>query len=384
MRIAVFCHSLLSDWNHGNAHFLRGIASELLARGHNIVFYEQRHGWSLSNLMRDHGVGPLREFRQRYPGLVSVLYDLDDLDLDAALYDTDVVLVHEWNEPELVARIGKHRRSRRGMPEYDYRLLFHDTHHRCATAREQMREYDLSQYDGVLAFGDRIRDYYLREGLAREAWTWQEAADTRRFMPLSPDRIGEQMVWIGNWGDEERTSELREFFIEPVTRSRISAAAHGVRYPEEGIRSLERAGISYRGWVPNYSVPETYARHALTVHVPRRPYLEALPEIPTIRPFEAMACGIPLISALWDDPDGLFLPGSFLVARSGREMCGHIEDLMTDESLRKELIENGLASVMRRHTCAHRVDELWEICAELGVEVRDMSDSITTRVSFGG
>ena len=34
MRIVLFVHSLVSDWNHGNAHFLRGVVRELLARGH--------------------------------------------------------------------------------------------------------------------------------------------------------------------------------------------------------------------------------------------------------------------------------------------------------------------------------------------------------------
>ena len=39
MKFVLFYHSLLSDWNHGNAHFLRGIASELLARGHHVGIY---------------------------------------------------------------------------------------------------------------------------------------------------------------------------------------------------------------------------------------------------------------------------------------------------------------------------------------------------------
>ena len=37
MRIAMFYHSLASDWNHGNAHFLRGIATELIERGHALL-----------------------------------------------------------------------------------------------------------------------------------------------------------------------------------------------------------------------------------------------------------------------------------------------------------------------------------------------------------
>ena len=50
MRIVMFCHSLVSDWNHGHAHFLRGIASELLARGHDLEIYEPADAESRVNL----------------------------------------------------------------------------------------------------------------------------------------------------------------------------------------------------------------------------------------------------------------------------------------------------------------------------------------------
>jgi hypothetical protein len=55
LRFALFYHSLLSDWNHGNAHFLRGIVSELLAQGHLLRVYEPEDGWSRENLVRDYG-----------------------------------------------------------------------------------------------------------------------------------------------------------------------------------------------------------------------------------------------------------------------------------------------------------------------------------------
>ena len=48
----MFYHSLLSDWNHGNAHFLRGVARELQARGHRVEIYEPFNGWSLANIGR--------------------------------------------------------------------------------------------------------------------------------------------------------------------------------------------------------------------------------------------------------------------------------------------------------------------------------------------
>ncbi len=59
MKIVLFVHSLRSDWNHGNAHFLRGVASELVHRGHELVAYEAEGAWSAANLVRDHGAAAL-------------------------------------------------------------------------------------------------------------------------------------------------------------------------------------------------------------------------------------------------------------------------------------------------------------------------------------
>src|SRR5215210_1380406 len=156
LRIVMFYHSLLSDWNHGNAHFLRGVVSELKARGHDVRVYEPRDAWSLQNLLAEHGKTPLREFRAAYPQLDSIRYDLASLRLDAALEGADLVLVHEWNAHELVRRIGEHRARHGG-----YQLLFHDTHHRAVTDRSSLAAYDLSQYHGVLAYGNVLRDLYL-------------------------------------------------------------------------------------------------------------------------------------------------------------------------------------------------------------------------------
>lgn len=398
MRIVMFYHSLLSDWNHGNAHFLRGVVSELGSRGDDVRVYEPKDAWSLENLLAEHGEEPIKRFYASYPGLESTRYDLKTLDLDEALDNADLVIVHEWNAHELVQRVGKHRASVGG-----YRLLFHDTHHRSVSDRSSMAAYDLSNYDGVLAYGNVIRDIYLSEGWTQRAWTWHEAADIRLFHPINDLGLGAagqnpessetnqqpnnpnskiqnlksfgDLVWIGNWGDDERTAELYEFLIEPVKELGLKARVHGVRYPEEAlakrdatasIASLASAGIEYAGWLPNYEVPQVFSRYKLTIHVPRRPYTKALPGIPTIRVFEALACGIPLVSAPWEDVEGLFTPGKdFLIAHTGEEMKQQLKDLLQDEQKRKEIAHHGHQTILQRHTCAHRVDELLDIYAEL-------------------
>jgi spore maturation protein CgeB len=358
MRVVIFCHSLVSDWNHGNAHFLRGIAGELLDRDFDLRIFEPENGWSRRHLVRDHGRSAIARFHQAYPRLRSEPFLVRSLDLDDALAGADLVLVHEWSEHDLVRRIGQHHREHPG-----YVLLFHDTHHRSITDPDTMAAYDLSEYDGVLAFGDAIRDRYLERGWARQAWTWHEAADARMFHPRESDEIAGDVVWVGNWGDDERTAEIEEFLLTPVKRLGLKATVCGVRYPAEALDRLAADGVEYRGWLPNYLVPQLFSRFKVTVHIPRRPYVHALPGIPTIRPFEAMACGLPLISARWSDTGGLFTAGEdFLVADDGREMTSHLSTLMNDDRRRRELAARGRATVLSRHTCGHRVDELMTIC----------------------
>jgi spore maturation protein CgeB len=360
MRVVVFCHSLRSDWNHGNAHFLRGITWELLARGHDVRVFEPVDAWSACYLEAQEGPGALSAFQQHYPGLSSCRYRLEDLDLDLVLDRADLVLVHEWNAPACVARLGEHRR-RRGR----YVLFFHDTHHRSVTDPGAMRRYDLSGYDGVLAFGERIRMRYLDEGWASRVWTWHEAADVRLFRPRQAASDCD-VAWIGNWGDEERTAELHEFLLDPVRRLGLRGRVFGVRYPPEALTALADAGCEYRGWLPNYLVPDAFARARFTVHVPRRAYVTQLPGIPTIRPFEALACGIPLISAPWEDAEGLFAPGrDYLVARSGAEMTAAMQAVLHDDGLRAALAAHGRETILARHTCAHRVDQLLAIAEEV-------------------
>jgi spore maturation protein CgeB len=361
MKVVVFCHSLLSDWNHGNAHFLRGLCLELLARRIEVQVYEPADAWSVQNLLEDVGPEALEGFAKAYPSLRSHRYDEEQLDLAQVLAGADVVLVHEWNQPDIVRRIGEHHAEHPG-----YSLFFHDTHHRSVTAPHEMRRYDLTHYDAVLAFGEVVRRTYLENGWADRAFTWHEAADVRTFSPPVSHHYTGDLVWIGNFGDEERTAELQELLIEPVCRLGLKARVYGVRYPPAVREALARAGIEYGGYLPNWEAPRVFSEHRVTVHVPRRPYTERLPGIPTIRPFEALACGIPLVSAPWTDSEHLFArDNDYLVAGSSREMERALALLLSDEVLRFQLARAGRATIEARHTCAHRVNELLAIHREL-------------------
>jgi spore maturation protein CgeB len=359
MRYVIFCQSIASCWNHGNAHFLRGIARELLRRGHQVIVYEPADGWSRTNLARDHGEAALAEGARVVPDLAIRLYRNETLDVDEAIDGADVILVHEWSHPEVVTRLGE-RRARNGR----YLLLFHDTHHRAVTTPDEIEAFDLDGYDGVLAFGEVLREVYLSRGWGRRVFTWHEAADSALFHP-QPHAKELDLVWIGNWGDGERDEELRQFLLQPARRLALQARVYGVRYPERLRNELRGDGLGYGGWIPNHRVPECFARARATVHIPRRPYVAALPGIPTIRVFEALACGIPLVCAPWNDVENLFPKGCYLSASNADEMTAALRLLLHDSALAREISETGLRAISERHTCAHRVQQLERIIEEI-------------------
>ncbi len=355
MRIVYFTHSLRSCWNHGNAHFLRGVLRALGRLGHDVVAVEPEHSWSLDNLLADHGRSGLDAFWTAYPDLRIEMMG-PNARLDRLCDNADLVIVHEWNDPALVAAIGRLRRSQ------DFTLLFHDTHHRAVSQPDAVAAFDLSNYDGVLAFGATLAEVYRGRGWGDRVWVWHEAADTTLFHPPAHPAERNGLVWIGNWGDDERTKELQDFLLAPSAAGGMALDVYGVRYPANALGMLDAFGAQYRGWLPNARAPEVFARHLATVHVPRRFYLTHLPGIPTIRVFEALACGIPLVSAPWIDCEGLFRKNvDFLMVQDGEAMRRALIDLREDRGLRGELRMRGLETIRARHTCDHRAAELMGI-----------------------
>jgi spore maturation protein CgeB len=147
----------------------------------------------------------------------------------------------------------------------------------------------------------------MRHGWTARAWTWHEAADVRVFHPIGDEACEGDLVWIGNWGDDERTAELNEFLIAPVRKLRSRARVHGVRYPDE------RDASSRKHESNTADGCRVSRRHGLT------------------RSFER------------------------------RCMLMHLHDA----DLAARLAAHGRRTIRARHTCAHRVDELLAIFAEL-------------------
>ncbi|HEY2235093.1 MAG TPA: glycosyltransferase [Candidatus Angelobacter sp.] len=365
--IALFAHSMVSDWNHGNAHFLRGLMRELVRMGHTVRCYEELTSWSLTNLMKQEGeraIEAIDSFRRAYPELDIRFYKSGDAEfprfLEEELKETDLVLLHEWNDPQVVNQVLALKKK------FGFLALFHDSHHRAHTRAGEILKFHLHLVDGVLAFGEAIRRIYVDGFGVNRAWTFHEAADVEQFHPIQR-RKEIDVVWIGNWGDDERAAELEEFLIQPaLDLPELHVVVHGVRYPDVALQKLVSANIEYRGYLPNLLSPQVYAESAVSVHIPRREYANGLAGIPTIRVFEALACGIPLVCSPWTDQENLFRPGEdYLIVNDGVEMTEQLRHLRRDGKARYQLAENGLKTIRERHTCAHRAQQLMEICQEI-------------------
>ena len=359
-QVVMLTHSLRSDWNNGNAHFLRGLARAMGKLGHRVTCLEAETDWSIANLRTEGETGEssLREFDRVYSDLHVRTY-ADETQLERELAGAEMVIVHEWHTPGLIdAVLGM--RDRMG-----FKAIFHDTHHRASSSPDQIRRLQIERFDGVLVFGEALRNLYRERFGMERVWTLHEAADTSVFRPRESVKT-DDVVWVGNWGDGERSAEIGTYLLEPARRlpgQRFKI--YGVRYPEEGLMALKSAGVRYCGYLPNLSAPGVYATARLTVHIPRQQYSQAMAGIPTIRVFEALASGIPLISAPWEDTEGLFREGDFTMVRDGKQMTAAIERLLGDPAEAARQAARGLETVLARHTCDHRAAELTGILEEV-------------------
>jgi spore maturation protein CgeB len=359
-RFAFFYQSVISDWNHGNAHFLRGLMRALQARGHAAVCYEQVDNWSISNLLQ---IRPdaVDDFTTHFPDLRFERYALDNRLSDwlrERLAQVDFAVVHEWNAPEVIRLVGRLSR------QMGVRALFHDTHYRVVLDDPHRASLGLEEYDSILAYSPSVAERYRALGFER-VHVLHEAADTTVFAPLDVPKMND-VVFVGNYGDGDRSDELEDFVFAPRSSlAHLRYAVFGVRYPEHIVARLNNGlNIAYGGWLPNVLVASVYSAARVALHIPRRQYVDLLPGTPTIRVFEALASGACLISLPWQDTDHLFdVDRDFAVARTPAEMRDLIAWLCEDEGARRAFGEHGRQTILARHTCGHRADQLLEVLA---------------------
>ncbi|PIK72245.1 glycosyltransferase, partial [Methylobacterium frigidaeris] len=328
--------SLSSSWGNGHATTYRALLRAFAARGHRVTFLERDVPWYAAHRdLADPGYCDL------------VLYgDLANLaDLTPRLEAADAVMVGSYVPDgvavgEMATRIA--RRTGRVAAFYDI-----DTPVTLAKLARGDHEYltpDLIRsYDLYLSFtGGPTLARLEREYGAPMARALYCSVDPEHYAPRTgPLRY--DLSYLGTYSPD-RQPTLERLLIEPARRApRLSFAVAGPQYPDGIDWPANVARLDHVGPADH---PAFYAASRYTLNVTRADMIAA-GYSPSVRLFEAAACGTPLISDAWDGLDTVLTPGREILVAAGPEA---VLAVLTD---RDEAARTARAAAARARVLAH-------------------------------
>jgi spore maturation protein CgeB len=337
MNVVVLGLSITSSWGNGHATNYRALLQAVAARGHEVLFLERDVPWYAAN--RDFA----RPWVQLYPSLEQ-LRERHEEDLRSA----DLVLVGSY-VPDGV-EVGEWALETAGGVVAFWDIDTPVTASKLEAGDHEYLNPDLLQsYDLYLSF---TSGPLLEQLGARRPRPFHCMVDPERYRPLvavKPFALG----YLGTYSLDRQLALDRLLFEPACALPHLRFVVGGPQYPE-----LERwpPNVVHREHVPADEHPAFYASHRLTLNVTRRAMVEA-GWSPSVRLFEAAACGVPVLSDWWQGLDAFFTPGEeILVARSPEEALETIRDT-TDEQLLR-LAAAARRRVLAEHTAERRAEQL--------------------------
>ncbi|MBV9493023.1 MAG: glycosyltransferase [Acidobacteria bacterium] len=344
MRIVILGLSITSSWGNGHATTYRALVRELVARGHDVLFLERDVPWYAEN--RDLASPPFGTTKL-YRSLASLKRRFG-----AAVGEADVVIVGSY-VPEGIA-VGEWVTARaKGVTAfYDIDTpvtLASLERGDCAYLSAKL----IPRYDLYLSFtGGPILEHIERTYGSPMARPLYCSFDPAIYFP---ERIGHalDLGYLGTYSDD-RQPTLARLLVEPARQWRGGRfVVAGAQYPKTLRWPRNVARIEH---LPPAEHRAFYSSQRFTLNVTRAAMIRA-GYSPSVRLFEAAACGVPIISDDWVGLDSIFRIGSeILVARSSQDALAFLHDM--DERERREIGRRARRRVLAEHTAAHRAAEL--------------------------
>jgi spore maturation protein CgeB len=336
--------SITSSWGNGHATTYRALIRELHALGHHVLFLERDVPWYASR--RDMPRPPFCRI-----GLYDSLPDLKDR-FTAAVRDADVVIVGSY-VPEGVAAGEWATATSRGV------TAFYDIDTPVTLAKLDAGDYEylaphlIPRYQMYLSFtGGPTLHRLEQEWGAPSALPLYCSFDPALYHP-GPGSQDWDLGYMGTYSDD-RQPAVEQLLLSPARRwpaGRFVVA--GPQYPPNV------------AWPPNVErvehVPPTehrrfYCRQRYTLNVTRAA-MRATGYAPSVRLFEAAACGTPIISDEWPGLDSLFrYDREILVTDSARRVIEILVDM--PDAQRRAIGQRARERVLAEHTAAHRAQQL--------------------------
>lgn len=343
MKIVILGLSITSSWGNGHATTYRGLMRELDARGHDVLFLERDVPWYALN--RDLPLPPYGR---------TVLYagreELEDR-FATEIRNADLAVVGSY-VPEGVAVGEWVIRTTRGVRAF-YDIDTPVTLEKLRTGDFQYLRPDLvSRYDLYLSFSGGpvpgIIEGTYGSPMARPFYC---SVDPEMYYPEQRESEYD-LGYMGTYSDD-RQPPLEELMLQTARKWRHGRfVVAGPLYPStlrwpKNVRRIEHlAPAAHR---------EFYNRQRFTLNITRADMIRA-GYSPSVRLFEAAACGTPIISDSWEGLSDFFLPGrDILVSRSAGET---LEYLRMEDEQRVEFGIRARRRILAAHTAAHRAAEL--------------------------
>jgi len=351
MNIVILGLSITSSWGNGHATTFRGLVRELTRNGHQVLFLERDVPWYANS--RDL---PNPDFCQTE--LYTSLADLQAR-FTEQVREADVVMVGSY-VPEGVAVGEWVVQTAQGIKS------FYDIDTPVTLAKLVRADYEylhprlIPQYDLYLSFtGGPTLTRLEKEYGSPMARPFYCSFDPALYFPeLQPTKW--DLGYLGTYSDD-RQPPLEKLMLDAARQwpqGRFVVA--GPQYPASVQWPTNTAHIHH---LPPAEHRAFYNAQHFTQNITRADMIAA-GYSPSVRLFEAAACGTPIISDYWDGLDSVFaLDREILVARSAADTLRYLREL--SETERQAIGERARQQVLRHHTAAHRAQELEQYAREL-------------------
>jgi spore maturation protein CgeB len=349
MKLVIFGLSVSSSWGNGHATLWRGLVRALAARGHEIHFFERDVPYYASH--RD-----LTEL----PGAHLHLYNDWDIARERArvlLNDADASMVTSYCPDALAAEILTAESPVPLRTFYDLDTPVTLSRLDSGESVDYIGPRQLRDYDLVLSYtgGKALTELETRLGARRTAPLYGHV-DPALHAPAEPiERFRCDLSYLGTYA-EDRQRTLEDLFVEPARllpdrKFCLGGAMYPMDFPWT-------ENIFFVRHLPPAEHPAFFCSSRLTLNVTRRAMAE-MGYCPSGRLFEAAACGVPVLSDVWEGFEQFFRPGSeILVARNTHEAVGALE--LTDWELNR-IARTARERTLDEHTSSVRARELENI-----------------------
>jgi spore maturation protein CgeB len=340
MKLVVLGLSLSSSWGNGHATTFRALLQAFAARGHQVTFLERDVPWYAAH--RDEP-DPDYCTLALYPDLPALH------DRRATIAEADAVIVGSY-VPDGVAVAECVQQWARGV------TAFYDIDTPVTLAKLSRGECDyvspavIPRFDLYLSFtGGPTLDLIERRYGSPAARPLFCSVDAARYR-LTGAAIRWDLSYLGTYSPD-RQPTLERLLIEPARRNperRFVVA--GPQYPA----AIDwPANVTRIEHLPPADHPDFYSASRLTLNVTRDDMIAA-GWSPSVRLFEAAACGTPIISDIWEGLGELLAPEREILLAAGPD---DVEAALRRDDL-AQIGAAGRARVLAEHTAQHRAAEL--------------------------